>query len=190
MALDNRWPRNENTWQLSKSDGALSATIPADLDAPSIISLISADNRRLIYMSYENVEDSFYVGDPASVGVPVYWTAWQGQLWFMPSPGSSGVFSFNVRGYRQPVWSDGASSIPDIDARLHPALCYYAMGLSYAAQEDEVLEGVYMARWERDCRGLMQAILQPPRHRPLVMGGGGSMGGYPAYVINPPASSG
>lgn len=174
---------------MSKADGELLATIPADLDAASIISVTTGDNRRLVYMTFENLDDDFRTGSPQTTGVPVYWTAWAGQMWFMPSPGSVGTFDVHVRGYRQPVWTDGASTIPDIDPRLHLALGYYAMSLSYAAQEDEVLEGVYMARWERDCRGLMQAILQPPRHRPLVLGGGGLRGGYPAFVINPPAEA-
>ena len=43
------------------------------------------------------------------------------------------------------------------------------MALAYAAQEDEILEGVYMARWDRDAKAFMGAIMDPPRHRPLVL---------------------
>jgi hypothetical protein len=91
-----------------------------------------------------------------------------------------------LRGYRQPVWSASASAIPDLDARLHQALAYYAIGLVYAAQEDEILEGVYMARWQRDVTQQAKMILEPARHRPLVLNGGGPVGGVPSYVINPP----
>jgi hypothetical protein len=123
-----------------------------------------------------------------ATGQPQYWTVWQGQLMLMPNPGLDVAYDLTIRGYRQPVWSSAASTIPDIDPRLHPAVAYYTMALSYAAQEDEVLEGVYMARWDRDCRAFMKAILDPPRHRPVVLNGGGWGGGVPAYTINVPSN--
>jgi hypothetical protein len=186
VALDNRWPRNENTWDVSKVVDSYTVTLPLDMSIPSIISVLGTNSRRLGYMSDENLEDMFFSGVPTATGEPQYWTVWQGQLLLMPNPGLNVAYDLTIRGYRQPVWSNAASTIPDIDARLHPAMAYYAMSLSYAAQEDEVLEGVYMARWDRDCRGFMKAILDPPRHRPVVLNGAGRAYGVPAYIINAP----
>jgi hypothetical protein len=185
VALDNRWPRNEKTWSVSKIAGSQTATLPLDMNVPSIISVLGTNSRRLGYVTYENIEDKFFTGIPVVTGDPSYWTAWQGQLLLMPNPVNV-TYEVTIRGYRQPVWDNLASTIPDIDARLHPALAYYTMALSYAAQEDEVLEGVYMARWDRDCRSLMHAILDPPRHRPIVLNGASTAWGIPAYYINPP----
>ena len=42
----------------------------------------------------------------------------------------------------------GASAEPDCDVRLHQLLAHYAIALCYAQQEDEVLEDVYMKRWQ------------------------------------------
>lgn len=186
MALDNRWPRNETTWSVSQVPGETTITLPLDVNIPSIISVLGTNSRRLAYLSEENVEDSFFTGVPVVTGQPSYWTTWAGQLMLMPNPFGEAAYDVTIRGYRQPLWDNAASTIPDMDARLHPALAYYAMSLSYAAQEDEVLEGVYMARWDRDCRSLMRAILDPPRHRPVVLNGALSRGAVPSFYIVPP----
>ena len=122
----------------------------------------------------------------ATTGSPVYWSTWGRDLFFWPHPGVEQSYDVTVRGYRQPVWNNAASAIPDLDDRLHPSVAYYAMALAYAAQEDEILEGVYMARWDRDVQGFMGAILDPPRHRPLVLNGGPAVLGGASYVIVPP----
>jgi hypothetical protein len=186
VSLDNRWPRNEKTWSATKIAGSTTVTLPLDVNIPSIISVLGTNGRRLGYVTNENLEDTFYTGVSVTTGEPSYWTTWQGQLLLMPNPGVDTTYGLTIRGYRQPVWDNLASTIPDVDTRLHPALAYYTMALSYAAQEDEVLEGVYMARWERDCRSLMSAILDPPRHRPVVLNGSSIRWGAPAFYINPP----
>jgi hypothetical protein len=43
-----------------------------------------------------------------------------------------------------------------------------------------------MARWDRDVKAQMAAIMDPPRHRPLVMNGGAAVLGGASYVIVPP----
>lgn len=188
IALDNRWPRNESSWNLSKVSGTLNIALPPDLLVPSIISVTSHSmNRRLTYITYENAEDLFTQNSVVAIGDPVYWSAWGREMQLWPNPGLDLSYDLTVRGYRQPVWDEAASTIPDLDARMHPCLAYYAMALTYAAQEDEILEGVYMARWDRDAKAFMGAIMDPPRHRPLVLNGGPAVLGGSSYYIVPPS---
>jgi hypothetical protein len=187
IALDNRWPRNETTWQVSKVLGTTIINLPPDVLIPSIMSVTSHNAyRRLSYLSQENLESLFTENQAIAEGDPVYWSTWGRELSLWPNPGVNVSYDITVRGYRQPVWDNAASTIPDLDERLHPALAYYAMALTYAAQEDEILEGVYMARWDRDAKAFMGSIMDPPRHRPLVLNGGvGVLGGASYYIVPP-----
>jgi hypothetical protein len=145
VALDNRWPRNEAVWSLSKVAGTMNVTMPPDMLGSSIVSVLThGGNRRLAYHSHENMEQSFTDNYLVTTGDPASFSIWGREICLWPNPGLDVTYDLQVRGYRQPVWSDAAGTIPDIDPRLHPALAYYAMALAYAAQEDEILEGVYM----------------------------------------------
>jgi hypothetical protein len=187
VALDNRWPRNETFWHVSKVAGEDVVALPSDVLIPSIISVM-AGIQRLTYITQENVEDLFAQSTAIATGIPVYWSTWGRNMTLWPNPGLDNTHDLTIRGYRQPVWSNAASDIPDLDPRLHPALAYYAMALAYSAQEDEILEGVYMARWDRDAKALMGSIMDPPRHRPLVMNGGPAVLGGAGYYIVPPVA--
>jgi hypothetical protein len=186
LAMDNRWPRQEKIWQVSKVINNTSVTLPPDSAPNTIMSVIGQTGYRLAYMNHENAEDLFSPTTMVATGAPIYWSYWDGQMYLWPTPEVTTTYDLTVRGYRQPVWSDAASTVPDIDPRLHQAICYYAMSLSYAAQEDEILEGVYMARWNRDVAARMKAILEPTHHRPLVLHGGAPVGGVSPYVVNLP----
>jgi hypothetical protein len=139
-------------------------------------------------MNKENIEDLFSPTTLISSGAPIYWSYWDGVLFLAPPPDTASTYDLTIRGYRQPVWSNGASDIPDLDPRLHLCLAYYAMALSYAAQEDDVLEATYMARWNRDLAARAKIILEPSHHRPLVLNQGQPIGGVAPYVINVPPS--
>ena len=185
IAFDNRWPRNEKTWTVSKIVGNTTATLSDDLLIPSIMSVTNGI-QRLTYLTQENVEQMFSQAAPPTTGTPIYYSVWGRELSFWPSPSVDASYDVVVRGYRQPVWTNEASAIPDLDGRLHLALAYYAMALCYSAQEDEILEGVHMSRWDRDLKMFARSILDPPRNRPLVLNGAiGQLGGN-SYVINPP----
>lgn len=188
LSFDNRWPRYEQSWVVSKVLNTYNIDLPSDVLIPSIISVMTHNGaRRLAYITTENAEDLFTQQQAIAIGDPVYWSTWGREMSLWPNPGLDVSYDVSIRGYRQPVWNDSASTIPDIDERLHPALAYYAMGLAYAAQEDEILEGVYMARWDRDVKSIMGAIMDPPRHRPLVLNGGPAVLGGSSYYIVPPS---
>ena len=187
-SFENRWPRNETVWPASKVLGSQTAVMPPDLLLSSITSVVDQSNGlRLSYITHENALNTYFVG-PSSVqtGQSLYYSLWERQLYPWPNPGTDVSIDYVITGYRQPVWSNAASTIPDVDERLHPAIAYYAMSLAYAAQEDEVLEGVYLARWQRDLSGFAKSILEPARHRPLVLNGGSTTPFMSPYVIVPP----
>lgn len=188
VAMDNRWPRQEQTWDVSKVVDASSVTLPADCAPNTIMSVLTQDGYRLAYMNHENAEDKFAPTTMIATGAPLYWSFWKDQMYLWPTPEVTATYDMTVRGYRQTVWSDSASTVPDVDGRLHLAICYYAIGLCYAQQEDEILEGVYMARWNRDVAARMKAILEPAHHRPLVLNEGAPVGGVSPYVVNLPPS--
>ena len=189
VALDNRWPRAEAAWSLSKVIGSIAVSLPPDVLIPSIVAVTSSTTaQRLIYLTQENAQDMFAQSTATTQGNPTYWSTWGRELLLWPNPGADVSYDLTIRGYRQPVWDNAASTLPDIDERLHPALAYYAMALTYSAQEDEILEGVYMARWDRDAKAFMGAIMDPPRHRPLVLNGGPAVLGGSSYYIVPPES--
>lgn len=196
MALSNRWPRYEQTWPLSMITGRSAVTLPPDVLVPAIMSVVDVHGGyKMAQINHENAEQTYLNGNQTVMtGQPIYYSVWGysgdpplAQLYLWPTPEEAvKPYSLSLRAYRQPVWSNGASTLPDLDPRMHLCLAYYAMGLVYAAQEDEILEGVYMARWQRDAQQQMKTILEPSHNRPLVMHGGTPIGGVPAYVINPP----
>lgn len=189
ISLDNRWPRNEQTFDVSKVPGSVSATLPAGLSIPSILSVVSVDQGyRLAVIDHGNAEDLFIPNYTQGGGNPGYCSIWAGQMYFWPKPDLDSTYNVTVRGYAAPVWDSGASAIPDLDPRLHISLCYYAMSLVYAQQEDEVLEGVYLARWNRDSSQAIKTIMEPFHNHPLVLHGGNPVGGWPSFVVNLPNS--
>ena len=187
MASDNRWPRYEKTWTVSKVPDSTTVTLPPDLNTPSIMSVLSmADGYRLVAINHENAEDMFAPTTMIGTGSPVYYSVWGSQMFLWPNLDPSVSGDFQLRAYRQPVWTNAASDIPDLDPRLHMTLCWYAISLTYAQQEDDVLEGTYLARWDRDLRQQLKMLLEPVRHRPLVLHGGTPIGGVAPWIINPP----
>lgn len=195
MAYDNRWPRNEHAWLVAKVPGTMTVSLPPDLNLPSLTSVWTvgssvSDGHQLGIIDHKTGEDWYGYSQAGSVVEPAYVSAWRGQLWLWPSPWIDQAVDLSVRGYRQPVWTNGASDIPDLDPRLHVTLAYFAISLAYAQQEDEVLEGVYLARWDRDLRQQLRAILDPVHNRPLVLhGGSGPMNYGQSYVVNPPTGA-
>ena len=187
MAADNRWPRYEKTWTVSTVPGSTEISLPADLNTPSIMSVVSvANGYRLVAINHENAEDLFAPTTMIGGGSPTYYSLWGNKMHLWPDLDPSATADFQLRAYRQPVWTNGASDVPDLDPRLHVTLCYFVMSLAYAAQEDDVLEGTYLARWDRDLRQQLKMIMEPVHHRPLVLHGGAPIGGVAPWLINPP----
>ena len=187
MAFTNEWPRNEYTWSIAKVPGTLALTLPADVNIPGILSVVDVERGyKLVSIVHENAENTF--GTTTSGGTTaMYYSLWGGQMFLWPRVADDAHIDLLLRGYRQPVWDNGASTIPDLDPRLHVTLCYFAMSLVHAQQEDEIMEGVYLGRWQRDLTQQLRTIMQPVGNKPLVLHGGAGMSGVNSFVVIPPA---
>lgn len=171
IAMESRWPFYEATWPLA-SIGDTFLDIPVEVNTQQIASLIDGvTGIRLMQIAPELAEDNFVSG--ATPTQPCYYTIWGNQITLWPHY-SGDVRDFTLRGYRYPKdWvNGGAGSEVDADPRLHKLLVHYAISLAYAQQEDEVLEGTYMQRWQASYLAAHNAICSPRHHRPLIMNGG------------------
>jgi len=190
MSMENRWPFFESRWTVTKLDGSSDVTLPTDCNPAGLIAVTDVDRGlRLVQVSGEQAED--YMSSVALVTNPIFYTLWGSQLEMWPSP--DGARELRLRGYRYPAdWlAGGASAEPDCDERLHMLLAHYAIALAYAQQEDEVLEDVYMKRWQASFAAAHNAICSPRHHRPLVLNGGLPLTGLNAgasVVWGPPVA--
>jgi hypothetical protein len=180
----NNWPFFESDWDVVKPEGALFAPIPANINPTQLISLKDSETGyRLLQVDHGLAEDRFI--DAYKQGtVYMYWSVWGGQIYFWPAPVDQSERTFHLRGHRMPTdWiAAGATGVPDCDERLHQLLIHYAIALAYAQQEDEVLEDVYMKRWQSNLNMIAGAILKPRYHRPGVLSGGIDGGFIPTSV--------
>ena len=142
---------------------------------------------RLMQVGSETADDNFVAMN--SEGVPYYYSLEANLIYLHPSQ-AGGTTDYMLRGHRYPIdWTaTGAGSEPDCDVRLHQLLAHYAIALCYAQQEDEVLEDVYMKRWQASFITAHSAICAPRHHRPLIFNGGVPYpSAYnPAYWASPP----
>ena len=176
MSMENRWPAFESRWTVTKLGGTGDITLPADCDPAGIFSVIDGNNgMRLTQVANEQAEDNF--AQTATTTMPYYYSVWGGALQLWPDPDVDRVVY--IRGYRLPSnWMiGGAGAEVDADPRLHILLAHYAIALSYAQQEDEVLEDVYMKRFQAGFAAARNAICNPRHNRPLLYAGGLPLGG-------------
>jgi hypothetical protein len=174
ISMENRWPFYETRWTLTKVADTPTVPLPPQVDPPGISSLIDKSNGyRLMQVGNELAEDSF-VGMWSTTANPMYYSIYGTELSLWPTPQEPLDREYSMRGQRLPNnWiTQGASAEPDCDMRLHQLLAHYAIALAYAAQEDEVLEDVYMKRWQSSYLAAHAAICNPRHHRPLIFNGG------------------
>jgi hypothetical protein len=189
MAMTNQWPRTEATWSVSLLPGNTSVSLPPDLNIPGLISVLtSGSGYRLTNVNQEAAEMNFAPLSETRNSDPLYFSIWGSQMYLWPRVAKDDPYNLLIRGYRQPVWTNAASDIPDLDSRLHVTLAYFALSLAYAQQEDDVLEAAYLARWNRDLMQQLKTMMEPVHARPLVMHGGSPVGGMPSFVVIPPGS--
>jgi len=191
IAMEPRWPFYETRWMVAKIDGA-NIALPTDCDPAGIMSLQDAvSGARLMQLGNEQAEDSF-PGVPVSPG-PCYYSIFGREIVLWPAMQDGlGAHDYHLRGYRySKAWiPNGPTAEPDCDPRLHQLLAHYAIALAYAQQEDEVLEDVYMKRWQASYIAAHSAVCQPRHHRPLIFNGGvpGMSTGNSVAWSNPPVA--
>jgi hypothetical protein len=171
IALETRWPFYETRWAVAYTPSEALIILPEDCDPAGIMALIDlATGVRLLQISNEAAEDTFVGGQQNGSGTPASYSIYGSKIVLWPTPGEN-ERQYHLRGYRlSHDWMlDGASAEPDCDKRLHILFAHYAIALAYAQQEDEVLEDVYMKRWQNSFVSLHAAICKPRHHRPLVL---------------------
>jgi len=186
ISMESRWPFFESRWTVEKL-GGYGIDLPADCDPSGLYSVIDGDNgMRLVQVANEQAEDNFR--QISTTTMPVYYTIWGGVLELWPDPATDR--ELHLRGYRYPRdWmAQGAGAEVDADPRLHIILAHYAIALSYAQQEDEVLEDLYMKRFTAGFAAARDAICNPRHNRPLIYAGGLPLGGigHQPVIWGPP----
>jgi hypothetical protein len=196
IAHENDWPFLEKVWTLTLAIDATTIALPADVNPPGIRALTDTSTGTALTMIDYSQAEQWYGGiDPAST-FPAYYSVWGTTLYLWPPMKFAAERKFRMRGHRKPVnWiAQGPEAEPDCDERLHGPMIHYAIALAYAQQEDEVLEQVYMQRWQLDFTAAARAIMEPTHERPLVMAPRhitpiGHSSGMPRYTINVPGGS-
>jgi hypothetical protein len=186
ISMENRWPFFETRWEAARV-GSPDVALPADCDPAGLFSVIDdTSGMRLVQVSNEQAEDNFR--QISQTTTPVYYSIWGSVLRLWPDPNVDR--DLTLRGYRYPSdWmAGGAGAEVDADPRLHILLAHYAIALSYAQQEDEVLEDTYMKRFMSGFTAARNAICNPRHNRPLIYAGGLPLGGVgtQAAVWGPP----
>jgi hypothetical protein len=171
ISMENRWPFFEARWTATKIGADPSVLLPLDCNASGLTTVIDdLSGIRLVQVSNEQAEDN--VTHLTQTTNPIYYSIWGSDLALWPNPDNDRLL--RLRGYRNPAeWMrGGAGAQPDCDVRLHQLLAHYSIALAYAQQEDEVLEDVYMKRWQASFSAAHNAICSPRHHRPIILNGG------------------
>ena len=177
IAAENQWPFFEKAWDLTLTAGESSIAVPTDLNRASILSMVEVDVNPVVPLKLTDYEtaEAFYAWSSTPTFQPFNeYSIFGGYFYFWPAATFAADKTFLLRGYRLPTdWLAGPSTTEvDADERLHLPLAHYAIALSYEKQEAYELGDKYMGRWQRDVEAARNAIMEPVRNLPLVMGGG------------------
>lgn len=172
-SLEPRWPTYESVWELVKADETSTITPPENLNIACIDSLVHKETgARLLEISPHQAED--YLMAPGLAGVTHGWfTTYGGVITLWPQDLTSDEEIYVLRGQRTPVQPTTTDSdVLDIDPRLTHCITAYVIALMYANQEDEVLEDVYMKRWQANFGAARRAIFSARASQPIIYSGG------------------
>lgn len=182
VSMENRWPFFEAYFEVAQTPDSGAVVLPQECNVSQIATVIDmANGNRLTQIGNEYAEDNFNATNNSS-GSATYYSIWGNMIHLWPRITPSLEVQLFIRGYRNPVdWiSQGATGEVDADPRLHILLAHYAIALCYAQQEDEVLEDVYMKRWQASFAAARNGICAPRHHRPLVFNSGLGVGSRPS----------
>jgi len=169
ISLERRWPFFETYFDVAATADDAAVAIPVECDGQQIASMFNSDTgQSLIQIGNELAEAKFVGGMQSST--PTHFSVWGNKIYLWPWPADGAEVHLKLRGFRKPLnWvASGSSAEVDADERLHILLAHYAIALCYAQQEDEVLEDVYMKRWQASFAIARTAICAPRHNRPLV----------------------
>lgn len=163
LERESAWPFYATEWELSTVDGK----VPLPADVQNVVDVTSADGGRPFRHVGHDDARSFW--GTTATGAAQAFSVWGTTLYLWPAQDMNIV----VRGYRTPhEWLLNETSVPDCPEALHLPLVHYAISREYAAQEDEVLQQVYLQTWQEGVESARVQIMQPTVSRPLIFGRG------------------
>lgn len=180
LAVEQRWPFFEDEWTFSTvlnqsrySKAAIAAADPNLYEIDQIAQVLDLTDPlnpvELVAIPHDRARALFGSGAQGGT-IPAYYSDFGGSIYLWPAP--YGSRSITVVGYRKGRWPAlGDLVAVDIDSRLHIALFYFGCAMAYAQQEDDVLSGMYMQRWQAAVRQARASIMSPPQNRPIILGG-------------------
>lgn len=161
MTIEQFWPRFRHRWPLTVGADEATVLLPVNCDTAAITDVVDiTGGARRPLLNIDGFEFEDHGGNPlyGQRGYRIFGDT----LEFWP-PGASYASGreYELLGYRyhDPFPTDPLGE-PDCDPRLHMAICYYAVSLMYLNQEDEVLSGIYVQRWEQASQMAARAIMR------------------------------
>jgi hypothetical protein len=170
IELETRWPFYEWVWDVS---APAAGYLPMPTDAREVTSVMGPYGR-LMHIDARHAEDWFGYGGGSST--PGYWSQLASSIQLWPQPMSEAMM-LRLRGWRKPAdWvGQGASANVDADDRLHLPIVWYCCAVGYAQQEDEVLEKVYMDRFNQSVIIAHDDVMRPWSGTPKIVNGYGNV---------------
>lgn len=171
----NRWPFYESSWTLPTVAGTASYATDAApfVTAGNVMRDITEIRTPTLLLQWLGLDDAHrrFPLSNTGTGTPLYFTKYATSLTMHPTPGSA--LSYTVVGYREPAdWmATGAGATPDMPADLHHTLALWALGRSYAQQEDTDLGQFYLEMHQDELERFARSLETMPPSQPLVLNG-------------------
>jgi hypothetical protein len=102
-----------------------------------------------------------YAWSNATAGNPTEFSLFGDSLFIWPVP--SGTAEYTARGYRRPVVSTDKESTADLPDEFDPLLCEWMLTRAYEWQDDEVMSGQKLGRFEQQLEILRRRYLRAPK---------------------------
>lgn len=165
LQIEQFWPFYRQRWALARQPGWVQINLPADVDKAAITDVNDVTTRTPLIP----IDGFEYGSHPTGMSSePIGYRVFGQTLEFWPPFPLPDGRLIEILGYRIPgAFPTSAGQVPDCDVRLHQAICYHAVSLMYLNQEDEVLSGIYMQRWEQAAEIARRAITR--RSNPHVV---------------------
>ena len=140
---------------------------------PEVIQSVEADRWLLKYVPHER-EVGRYAWSNATAGQPTEFSLHNDTVFIWPIPHSPAEYT--ARGYRRPIpiWGDDGEIVTtakvDLPAEFDPLLCEWILTRAYEWQDDEVMSGQKLGRFEQQLEILRRRYLRAPKPGVQQMG--------------------
>lgn len=181
--LERRWPFLEVSFDMTTVADQEAYTINdfTSDEIREVVSIVDPDNVRLDFVSYEIAEETFKTND-APAGRPMFASHWAGQIHLFPTP--KGVYTLNVRAYREPTDWVTAGTAPDGVPAFDLALVDYAVARSYKMQEAFAPAQEFERSFNDTVAFARRDVMKADSYAPVQLSSGGhvkSWGRHPRF---------